>query len=140
MPVINFRITDLGGTRTEKEAGSVDVRSNFKIVSVKRDKRDDGKDFLLVNFEFDVTYKPNVGDMQLKGYLWYQEENMDKLVKDGGDKLELDPQLIKNISTTIIRESIVESLDIAKKLRLPLPLRLPRVDAEPLNMTFTKAS
>ncbi len=140
MPVINFRITDLGGTRTEKEAGSVDVRSNFKIVSVKRDKRDDGKDFLLVNFEFDVTYKPNVGDMQLKGYLWYQEENMDKLVKDGGDKLELDPQLIKNISTTIIRESIVESLDIAKKLRLPLPLRLPRVDAEPQNMTFTKAS
>lgn len=140
MPVINFRITDLGGTRTEKEAGSVDVRSNFKIVSVKRDKKGDGKDFLLVNFEFDVTYKPNVGDMQLKGYLWYQEENMDKLVKDNGDKLELDPQLIKNISTTIIRESIVESLDIAKKLRLPLPLRLPRVDAEPLNMTFTKAS
>ena len=140
MPVINFRITDVVGNRIEKEAKSVDVRSNFRIVSMKRDKRDNLGEFLEVNFEFDVSYKPNLGNMELKGYMWYQEENLDKLVKEKGGKLELDPELIKSISTAIIRESLVESIDIAKKLRLPLPIRLPTVDVEPTNLAFNKAS
>jgi len=74
------------------------------------------------------------------GVLWYQDSKLDETVKDKGEKLELTSEAVKEISTAIIRESLIESLDVSKKLRLPAPIRLPKVNVEPKQVEFLKAS
>ncbi len=142
MPVINVRITNINGNRNEKAKikDNIEIKSNFRIVSTKMEKDNSGENLLRVNFSFDVQYKPNVGDIELKGYLWYKSPDLNKLVKESDDKITLEPDVIKEISTVILRESLLESSMIARKLRLPVPIRLPEITAKFQATEFAKAS
>jgi len=140
MAIVNFRLNKIAGDRNDKNAKNVEVISNFKIKSMSKEKNKKAGDYLEVNFEFDISYKPSLGKIEMKGVLWYQDSNLDKSVKDKGKKLELDSNAVKEISTAIIRESLLESLDVSKKLRLPAPIRLPKVNVEPKQVEFLKAS
>ncbi len=140
MTIVNFRLGKISGIRNDNNAKNVEVISNFKIASMTREKDKRVGDYLRVNFEFDISYKPSLGRIEMEGSLWYQDSDLDRTVNDKGDKLELDSRAVKEISTAIIRESLLESLDISKKLRLPAPIRLPRVNVEPKEVEFRKAS
>jgi len=140
MAIVNFRLEKISGERKEMEAKNVEVTSNFKIKSMKKEKNDRVGDYLKVNFEFEISYKPDLGKIEMGGVLWYQDSKLDETVKDKGEKLELTSEAVKEISTAIIRESLIESLDVSKKLRLPAPIRLPKVNVEPKQVEFLKAS
>ncbi len=140
MPTINYRIDKIEGTRTDEEAKSVDVKSNFTIVSVKKDKNPTIGDFLRVNFRFEIGYEPDLGSMKIEGNLWYQEKDLGKLVTEKKGKIKLEPQVIKDITSSIVRDSLLEMVELSKKLRLPVPIRLPRIEMKPTQLEFTKAS
>ena len=140
MPVVTFRITKMSGERNEgKTAKNVEVKSNFRIISMKKEDTEMGK-ILRVNFSFDVQYKPNMGNMEFDGYLWFREENLDKAVEEKENRIKLKPEAVEEISTVIIRESLLESINMSKKLRLPAPLKLPAVTTEPKILEFAKAA
>jgi len=140
MTIANFRLEKIAGERNEKNAKNVEVVSNFKIRSMSKEKNKRMGDYLKVNFEFDISYKPSLGKIEMEGVLWYQDSDLDKTVKDKGKKLELDSKAVKEITNAIIRESLLESLDVSKKLRLPAPIKLPKVNVEPKQVEFLKAS
>jgi len=140
MAILNFRLDKIAGERNDKTAKNVEVISNFKIRSMSKEKNKKMGDYLKVNFEFGISYKPALGKIEMEGVLWYQDSNLDKTVKDKGKKFELEGNAVKEISTAIIRESLLESIDVSKKLRLPAPIRLPKVNVEPKQVEFLKAS
>jgi len=140
MAIVNFRLGKIAGERNENEAKNVEVTSNFKIKSMDKEKNERIGDYLKVNFAFDISYKPDLGRIEMEGILWYQDSDLDKTVKDKGEKLELSSEAVKEISTAIIRESLMESLEVSKKLRLPAPIRMPKVNVEPKQVEFLKAS
>ncbi len=140
MPTINYRINKIEGLRTGEESKSVDINSNFAILSVKKDNNPSIGDFLNIDFSFEVGYEPNLGRMKIEGTLWYSEKDIDKTVTVKGDKIKLDPETIKAVTTSIVRESLLEVIDLSKKLRLPVPIRLPSVDMKPTNLEFTKSA
>jgi len=140
MTIANFRLEKIAGERNEKNAKNVEVVSNFKIRSMSKEKNKRMGDYLKVNFEFGISYKPSLGKIEMEGVLWYQDSDLDKTVKDKGKKLELDSKAVKEITNAIIRESLLESLDVSKKLRLPAPIKLPKVNVEPKQVEFLKAS
>ncbi|HDN83504.1 MAG TPA: hypothetical protein ENG50_03975 [Candidatus Altiarchaeales archaeon] len=139
MPVVAFRLNKIEGKRNDDVAleGSLEVRSNFKILSVKKVENDT----LRVNFDFEVEYNPDVGKIEFEGYLLYQNSNITEVIKEEDERsLTLKEDVIREISTVIIRESLIESVSVAKQLRLPVPIKLPRVSSEIPRLRFAKAS
>ncbi len=140
MPTINYRIEKIEGKSTGEEAERVDVKSNFAILSIKKDNSPVVGDFIRVNFRFEIGYKPDLGSMKIEGNVWYRGDNLDKLVTEKKGKIRLDPEVVKEVTTSIVRDSLLEMVDLSKKLRLPAPVRLPNVDVRSTEFEFTKAS
>jgi len=138
MPVVNVRLTSINGNRNDnvEVKKNIEIKSNFKLESMKKEE----KDLLVVNFSFDVGYKPNVGAIELAGKLWYRSDKMDKIAEEKENKVILEPEIIKEISTAILRESMMESSFVARKLRLPIPIKLPEITAQFASTEFSKAS
>ncbi|MBD3389258.1 MAG: hypothetical protein GF416_09195 [Candidatus Altiarchaeales archaeon] len=140
MTVLNFKINKLSGERKEKNAKSLEVKANSTILSVKKGKDKRIGEYLHVNFRYDVEYTPGMGSIHLEGSLWYQHPKLDSVMSEVKDKVELKNEAIKEISNSVIQESIVEALDMSRKLQLPPPLQLPTVTVKPEKMKFSKAS
>ncbi len=142
MPITNFRIRKIEAERNSKKVGGgkVDVKSNFTISSIKKNKDPRLGEFLEVRFNFNVEYTPDLGKIDLEGELWYYTKDLGKVAKVVGDKVELDKETTNEVSTSILQESMVEAIEIAKKVRLPIPIKLPKVTLKEGTMKFNKAS
>jgi len=142
MTVLNIRLNKITGERKDKKKDIADVTANANstISSVKIMKNDSVGKYLLVNFKYRVGYEPDIGGIELEGSLWFLHPALDKMVKDGKEKIELKKEAVEEVSTAVIRESLIESVNIARKLGLPLPIQLPKVDVKPDEIKFKKAS
>lgn len=142
MPIVNFRIRKIEAKKEGEleKKGGVNVKSNFTISSIKRTHDKKVGDYLLVNFKFDVGYEPNLGSIILEGELWYQSKELNKIVNEKDDKIFVKGEASNEISTTILQNSILESIEIARKIRLPVPIKLPKVEMKQEKMPFDKAS
>lgn len=144
MPVVNVRFNGMHTDRNEEvEAdGNVEVRSNFKISSMSREDKPAGE-ILRVDFEFEIRYKPNIGDIDLAGYLWFRasdNQTLDDILEEKEDTFDLDQEVVKEISSVVIRESLLESSILSRKLGMPIPLKTPRVKGNVQNTEFKKSS
>jgi hypothetical protein len=139
MTVLNLKINKLSGERRDRNVQSIEVRANSTIVSMKKDKDKRIGEYLHVNFKYVVEYAPDIGEIQIEGFLWYQHPKLDSVVIDLKDKIELKNEAIKEISNSVIQDSIVEALEMSRKLQLPAPLQLPTVTVKPEKMKFAKA-
>ena len=140
MTVLNVKINKISGERREKHVKSIEIKANSTIVSVKRGKDKRIGEYLHVNFRYRVEYSSDVGEVQLEGSLWYQHPKLDSVYSEVGDKVELKNEAVKEISNSVVQESIVEALDISRKLQLPSPLQLPTVTVKPDKLKFAKAA
>jgi hypothetical protein len=140
MPTINYRVNKIEGVRTGDEANSVEIKSNFAILSVKQEKNPSIGDILDVSFRFEVDYEPSLGKMKIEGSLWYADKDMKKLVSEKDGKVKMEPELVKAVTTSIVRESLLEVIDLSKKLRLPVPIKLPSVEMKPTKLEFKKTA
>jgi len=139
MTVLNFRIHKMSGERREKKVKSLEVKANSTISSVKREKDKRIGEYLLVNFKYDVDYTPGVGEIHLEGSLWYTHPKLDSVMTDLKDKIELNKDAAREVSNAVIQESIVEALDLSRKIQLPAPLQLPTVTVKSEKLRFAKA-
>ncbi len=143
MPIANYRIKKVIGERKDldtKEMTNVDVSSNFTILSVDKKTDSDIGDYLHVNFHFAVTYKPDLGKVEMDGLLWYTDKNLDKIAWEKNGRMEIQADALKDISSTILRDTLLEAVDITRKLKLPVPLAMPKVTVKPNEVSFPKAS
>lgn len=140
MAILNFRMTRVTGEKKDKISRNTKVKANSAIVSVKKESSDGIGEYLHVNFRYEVKYDPDIGEILLEGNLWYAHPKLKDLMEESKDKIELKNEAVQEISTSIVRESLLESLDIAKKLRLPLPINLPRVEIKSKTVDFKKAT
>lgn len=140
MAILNFKLTKVSGEKKENVTDKTTVKANSAIESVKKEKNKNIGEYLHINFRYDVKYDPDIGEINLEGELWFQNPKLKDLMEDKKDKIQLKQEAVQEISTAIIRESLLESLDIAKKLRLPLPINMPRVEIKADTVDFKKAS
>lgn len=140
MAILNYRIQEFSGKRVDKQVKSIEVNANSRIISVSKEKDKRVGQYLHVNFEYDVKYEPGVGELRIAGTLWYTHDKLDDVVKIEKHKVELKKEVVTEISTAIVRESLLEALDFTRKLQLPPPMQLPTVNVKPEKLSFTKAS
>jgi hypothetical protein len=139
MTVLNFKFNKISAERKDRNVKAIEVKANSTILSMKKDKDKRIGDYLHVNFKYVVEYAPDIGKVELDGHLWFQHPKLDSVVSDLKDKMELSNEAIKEISNSVIQESIVEALEMSRKLQLPPPLQLPTVTVKPEKMKFAKA-
>jgi len=139
MAILNFRVTKITGEKKSRITKQTSVKANSAIVSVKKDKAEGAGEYLHVNFRYEVKYDPDLGEIVLEGTLWYTHPKLKDQMEDKKDKIQLKNEAVQEISTAIVRESLLESLDIARKLNLPAPINLPRVEIKAKTVDFKKA-
>ena len=140
MTIVNFKLTKVTGEKRDRVSKKTTVKANSAIESVKKEKSDNVGEYLNVNFKYEVRYEPDIGEIILEGNLWYIHPKLKDVIEDSKDKIKLKKEAVQEISTSIIRECLLESLDIAKKLRMPLPINLPSVEIKAKSVEFKKAS
>ncbi|ODS35526.1 MAG: hypothetical protein A7316_03600 [Candidatus Altiarchaeales archaeon WOR_SM1_86-2] len=128
--IANFRINKIVGERTAGDVGKVNLTPNFRIVSLKKATNETIGDHIIANFEFEGAYKPEVGNIKLEGNLIYYSPNIDELVHEEKKEIELEPEAVEDIMNFVFQNTMVEAIGVAKKLRLPVPLSLPRFSAK----------
>ena len=139
MAILNVKFNKITAERKDRDVKSIEVKANSTILSLKRTKDKRIGDYLHVNFKYDVLYQPDIGEVHLEGTLWYTNPKLDSVVEETKDKVELKHDAIREISTAVVQESIVEALDMSRKLQMPAPLQLPSVNVKAEKMKFMKA-
>ncbi len=140
MAIVNFRIKKIAGERKKDKLEKVSANANSTIVSMKKQKDATVGEYLLVNFKYEVDYEPDVGKIMLEGIMWYLHPELNKMIIEGDDSMEVKKEALIEITGTALRDSLLESLDIARKLHLPPPLQMPRVEVKKDQLKFKKAS
>lgn len=138
--IANFRINEITAKKGEG-TGTGKIETIFNIKDTE--KRNDPAlgDYVLVNFEFDVKYPGEIGNIDLKGNLWYYHPELDKQVTDTKKELELGGDVVREVSNAVLQNCLVEAIGVARRINLPSPIKLPQVkSAEPLKYDKTKAS
>ncbi|MFH1054678.1 MAG: hypothetical protein V1744_01140 [Candidatus Altiarchaeota archaeon] len=139
MTVFNVKLNKLSGERKDKDVKSIEVKANSTLLSMKRGKDKRIGEYLHVNFSYDVRFEPEIGSIHLEGSMWYTHPKLDTVVSDLKDKIEINNEVIRELSNSVIQESIVEALALSRKLQLPSPMQLPTVTVKAEKMKFAKA-
>jgi len=140
MTVVNIRVTKIDGEHTELKTASVTANASSMITSMKLEKDKNVGDYLLVSYRYTVKYDPDIGHILIEGNLWYLNKDLKKVVRKEKDKVTVDKEVMEEVSTSIIREALLDSIEISRKLQLPPPMNLPRVEVKSKGESKTKAA
>lgn len=129
MPVVGFNINKIKADIYEiKVEKNINVNSVPNITDVK--KKDIGMgmdDVIAVNFNFEVTYEPKIGQIFLEGELLFKSDAADKIAETWDDRKLLDDSVSVEIMNTIMRKCLMKAVTLSDELRLPPPVKFPVV-------------
>jgi len=133
MTVMEFKPYKIGGERKrnlEDVSGDISIHYNFKILSAKRKNTVELGDHLVVDFLFEVEYKPEVGTISLQGNIVYKHSNLDEVIskEENEEEVKLSKESFTEISNALFRASLIELIEVSRKIYLPLPITLPKLD------------
>ncbi|MFO7872422.1 MAG: hypothetical protein R6U26_02130 [Candidatus Undinarchaeales archaeon] len=132
MGIVDIRFTKLDAKR-EKPKGKVDkkgvkIKSNTKVVEIKKKKLPSIGDAVLVDFEYKVNYEPSFGKITVGGSLIYHDKNLkNKIKEDKEDGVQLEKSAYVEVQNAILKSGSVQAMVLAKELQLPAPIQLPTV-------------
>lgn len=129
MPVVGFRFKSFEAKRKNKEtSGNINVNSAPRIVNITERDMPFGK-AAAMEFEFRVTYDPDMAEVLLTGELLYNEKDL-KPIFDLWKKDKKIPEAnVVDIMNTIFRKCLIKASVIAEDLQLPPPIPMPRIES-----------
>ena len=138
MTVLNFQIKNISGEKTGKTGKNIQVNANSNIVSVKKDYDKRIGDYVEVEFKYEIDYEPDIGSIKIKGSLWYASDKLDSLVSVKKENVELKKEAVTEITNSVLQDSLIEAITLSRRLQLPPPIKLPKVNVKPEKLTFPK--
>jgi hypothetical protein len=126
--IAGFRLNKIFGERKTNENVTREMTQKVDIKSVKKSKNEVIGDHVLINFEFEYVFSPEAGEIKLEGDLMYRDADLENLVKEKDNKLELQPKILMEVTNFIFENAMIEVINTAKKLYLPVPLNVPKIN------------
>ncbi|ACJ16576.1 hypothetical protein, conserved [Thermococcus onnurineus NA1] len=138
MPVLGFNITKV---EMEKKAigvpgGQIEVRLSPKIKEMRLGeiRTPTGKmNGIEVLFRYEIDYNPKVAQGVIEGIILYvppQKDKMDEILNLWEDEKKMDPVTFAEIVNFITKEVSPMIMLLAKEMRLPYHIPLPRVEVK----------
>lgn len=134
MPVVDITFTkfEAGRQILEKPLGpkGIKVMNNSKVNKVRKKKIEGLGDAVLVDFEFHTKYEPKVGNITVGGTLIFFEKKLKDFVNEKKGDVRLKKDTFEEVQNIILGSSLVQAVILAKELKLPSPMQLPKVKVE----------
>lgn len=134
MPILGFNITKINAEKKSEVNQNMNISSDLKIAKVSEEKvfLDKAQAALRFDFEFLVNYNPNIGNINLNGFIMYMEgeEQAKKIIEGWKKNKTLEPELMEKLFNSILMRCNIKTLLITQELNLPPHVRLPMVAAE----------
>lgn len=123
MPVWRVTINNVRAKRTPGKAEGITVEVKPALKEAKVEKA--GKaDLIKVEYGLKANYKPGVGSIDVGGHIFFIGLDPKEVMED--DRIS-DPEIVRQAYQRIFVEPMVAAIDLAKEMKLPLPVRMPEV-------------
>jgi hypothetical protein len=134
MPIVGHQITKIIGKRGVPER-NIKISTNVEVKDVVKKEiliADEKRSSLDFEFEFIVQYGEKAGGVNIIGTLFYtdKEVELDKLAKQWKKDKKIDADIIVSILNRAMELGYIESIPLAERLRLPIPLKIPKFSKE----------
>ncbi len=128
---MNFSITfrNLDARRVGVTTGQVNINNNSTITSVQEV---DGR--LSIGFAFSCNYEPNIGLVRVEGEVMVDDskEKVEKAVDEWNNsgRKKLPKEIAEKVHNVILSNCIIEASILARDVKLPAPVPMPKVNLE----------
>ena len=132
MPIVGFNFEKLHVEKKKLIEGKIQIKRDITITNITEEKLPTGKtkmDGLKFSFDFNIDYNPDVGNINLKGHIFFLDDP--KILKDilkqyKKDK-NLPPEITAKIINTILLKSTTKALNLSQEVNLPPHMPLPQI-------------
>lgn len=129
MPVIDITFNKLEANRKtlDKPVDNIKVSNNSKVLKIEKKKLGNLGEGLVIDFEFTTEYTPDIGSLKVGGSAVFHEKNLKELIDEQKGSIILKPKTFQEVQNFVLGAATMQALVLAKELRLPAPIQLPRV-------------
>jgi hypothetical protein len=134
MAVIGFSLQRILIERKEDIKGKVEIKSRINITDIAEEKVEllPDKNVLKFNFEYNITYEPNLATLDFKGHTLITEEpqKAKEILKDWKKKKKIADELRLRVYNVIFQKCNLKALELEEDFNLPPHLPLPRIQSQ----------
>ena len=130
MPIVGFNFTHIHSEKKKPIEGKVQIKSKVNITNVKEEKLPTGKtktEGLRFDFNFNLDYLPDIGNINLKGFIYYLDDS--KIIKDilseWKKKKTIPTEVIEQIINAVLYRASIKAISLAEETNLPPHIRMP---------------
>jgi hypothetical protein len=115
-----------------KSVGKINISSKPVIKNVEKRKitLPNIEEVLVIDFEFETKYEPELGSIKFTGEVLYTEENVDDIIKEWKKKQTLKDSIAVPVLNAVFRRCLTKAIEIAEELQLPPPINFPVVKSK----------
>ena len=136
MPVLDVLFTKIEAHRNPQDkdvdiSKGVKVSSGTKINNVSKEKYGSVGECLFVDFTYTVGYEPDIGGMLVEGKVIYYAKKLTQVCDNKDGTIVLKPDAFEMVQNSILGSSTIQSLFMARDMKLPPSISLPKVQMRP---------
>ena len=135
MPIVGFNFSKVYVEKKSKvdETPNIQIKNSAVITDVVEEKLPTGKaksDGLRFDFKFSLQYEPNVGEIELIGFIYYldEPETIKNIFKSWKKDKKISKELTVHIINTVLFKGSIKALALSQEVNLPPHLPLPAVN------------
>ncbi|AEK73915.1 hypothetical protein GQS_10110 [Thermococcus sp. 4557] len=138
MPVLGFNITKVEMERVSLSVpgGQIEVRLSPKVKEMRLGeiRTPTGKlNGIEILFRYEIDYNPKIADGAIEGVILYlppQKEKIDEILNLWEDEKKIDSMTFAEVVNFITKEVSPMLMLLAKEMRLPYHIPIPRVEVK----------
>ena len=135
MPVVGFNFSKIFVEKRTKveNVPNIQIKNNVVITDVQEEKLPTGKsksDGLKFDFKFSLQYEPNVGEIELVGFIYYLDdpETIKSIYKGWKKDKKVSKEITTHLVNTVLFKGNIKALALSQDVNLPPHLPLPTVN------------
>jgi len=135
MPIVGFNFSKVYVEKKSKidDTPNIQIKNSAVITDVVEEKLPTGKaksDGLRFDFKFSLQYEPNVGEIELIGFIYYldEPETIKNIFKSWKKDKKISKELTVHIINTVLFKGSIKALALSQEVNLPPHLPLPAVN------------
>lgn len=132
MTVIGFNFSSISAKRNNMPKGQVKINRRCTPTHVEEVSLGGGQKALRFDFEFSVSYGPDIADIKFEGKLveLVNKEEHENVLKTYEEEEKFPPKTFERVMNEVLDRCHTEALLMAKELGIPPPFKLPSVRVE----------
>ncbi|MBI4010163.1 MAG: hypothetical protein HY361_03170 [Candidatus Aenigmarchaeota archaeon] len=129
MPVIGCSIKSIVAERKKSIADIMDINSVTRVISVEEKEIEiaSKQSTLLVGFEFDTEYRPEIATIKYIGEVIYATKNEKGILKSWKEDKKLPKDADIEIKNFLLKKCLTLGINISEELQLPPPIVFPAI-------------